>query len=55
MKDKDKPIRYFLIRRKNHSISDESDIYGLTTDEEYAKSKISVFFDYEEVKMLIKS
>ena len=50
-------IRYFAIRRYNCGVIDmkgkaESDIIGITTDEEYAKSRQSVFCDYEEVKMI---
>jgi hypothetical protein len=45
--------RYFIIRRYNCGTSaDTTDIIGLTTDEEYAKSRQSVFCDYEEVKMI---
>lgn len=52
MKNEDTQVRYFLIRRKNHSVSGASDIFGMTTDEEYAKRCRSVFCDYEEVKMM---
>jgi hypothetical protein len=45
--------RYFVIRRYNSGTSgDSTDIIGLTTDEEYAKSRQSVFCGYEEVKMI---
>jgi hypothetical protein len=45
--------RYFVIRRYNCGTSaDTTDIIGLTTDEEYAKSRQNVFCDYEEVKMI---
>jgi hypothetical protein len=52
--------RYFIIRRYNCCTSADttdvlgltSDILGLTTDEEYAKSRVSLFCDYEEVKMI---
>lgn len=45
--------RYFVIRRYNCGTSaDKTDILGLTTDEEYAKSRQSVFCGYEEVKMI---
>jgi hypothetical protein len=45
--------RYFVIRRYNCGTSaDKTDILGLTTDEEYAKSIQSVFCGYEEVKMI---
>jgi hypothetical protein len=45
--------RYFIIRRYNCGTSaDTTDIIGLTTDEEYAKSRQSVFCGYEEVKMI---
>lgn len=49
--------RYFVIRRYNSGTislvtgEKDTDIIGLTTDEEYAKSRRSVFCDYEEVKM----
>jgi len=45
--------RYFVIRKYNCGTSaDKTDILGLTTDEEYAKSRQSVFCGYEEVKMI---
>lgn len=45
--------RYFIIRRYNCGTSDDTtDILGLTTDEEYDKSRQSVFCDYKEVKMI---
>lgn len=45
--------RYFVIRRYNCGTSaDTTDILGLTTDEEYAKSRQSVFCGYEEVKLI---
>ena len=45
--------RYFIIRRYHSGTSaDKTDIIGLTTDEKYAKSRQSVFCDYEEVKMI---
>jgi hypothetical protein len=45
--------RYFIIRRYNcGTCADKTDIIGLTTDEEYAKSQQSTFCDYEEVKMI---
>lgn len=45
--------RYFIIRRYNCGTSaDTTDILGLTTDEEYAKSRQSVFCGYEEVKLI---
>jgi len=47
--------RYFIIRRYNSgTTADKTDIIGLTTDEEYAKSVRSVFCNYEEVKMITK-
>lgn len=46
-------MKYFIIRRYNSgTCSDKTDILGLTTDEEYAKSQESVFCGYEEVKLL---
>ncbi len=46
-------IRYFIIRRYNCGSSNQTtDIIGLTTNEEYAKSRQSVFCGYEEVKHL---
>jgi len=45
--------RYFIIRRYNcGTTADKTDILGLTTDEEFAKSMQSVFCGYEEVKIL---
>jgi len=50
--------RYFILRKYHcgtyNSITGEidTDIIGLTTDEEYAKSRVSVFCNYEEVKMI---
>lgn len=45
--------RYFIIRRYNSGTSsNKTDIIGITSDEEYAKSVQSVFCDYEEVKMI---
>jgi len=50
--------RYFLIRRYNCGTYNpqtqkmDTDIIGITTDEEYAKSRQSVFCGYEEVWML---
>lgn len=45
--------RYFIIKRYNCGTSaDTTNIVGLTTDEEYAKSLQSVFCDYEEVKIV---
>ena len=45
--------RYFIIRRYNHGTdADTTDILGLTTDEEYAKSRQSVFCGYEEVNLI---
>lgn len=45
--------RYFIVRRCNcGTATDKTDIIGLTTDEEYAKSVQSVFCDYEEVKLI---
>jgi hypothetical protein len=45
--------RYFVIRKCNCGTSeDKTDILGLTTDEEYAKSRQNVFCGYEEVKMI---
>ena len=52
-KDKKLPIRYFVIRRYNCGTSDNTtDILGLTTDEEYAKNRQTVFCNYEEVKII---
>ncbi len=46
-------MKYFIIKKVNCCTSaDKTDIIGITTNEEYAKSKQSVFCDYEEVKML---
>lgn len=45
--------RYFIIRKVNAFTSaDTTDLIGLTTDEDYAKSKQSVFCNYEEVKLI---
>jgi hypothetical protein len=43
--------KYFLLRRVNCS-NGGSDIIGITTDEEYAKSQQSVFCSYEELQIL---
>ncbi len=48
-------IRYFIIRRYNcGSSNNTTDIIGLTTSEEYAQSRRSVFCYYEEVSLLKK-
>lgn len=45
--------KYYIIRRYNSgTIPATTDIIGLTTDEEYAKSIQSVFCGYEEVELL---
>ena len=45
--------RYFIIRRYNCGTSaDTTNILGLTTDENCAKSMKSVLCGYEEVKMI---
>jgi hypothetical protein len=49
---KRKKIRYFLISRKNCGCPGFTDVFGITDDEEYAKSCRGVFCDYEEVKMM---
>ena len=47
--------KYFIIRRYNSgTYADTTDIIGLTTDEEFAKSVQSVFCGYEEVKLIKK-
>lgn len=44
---------YFIIRKYNCcTTADTTDILGLTTDEEYAKSRQSVFCNYEKVKLI---
>lgn len=50
--EKEPLVRYFLIRRKNCSCPGFTDVFGITVDEEYAKSCRCVFCDYEEVKMM---
>ena len=45
--------RYYIIRRYNCGTSaDTTDILGLTTDKELAKSVQRVFCGYEEVELL---
>jgi len=45
--------RYFLVRKYNSgTTADKTDIIGLTTNEEYAKNRQSVFCGYEEVKLI---
>jgi hypothetical protein len=44
--------RYFVIRRRNTGAGQASDIIGITTNEDYAKSRQSVFCSYQEVKIL---
>jgi len=47
------PTRYFILRKRNcFTTADKTDILGMTTDENYAKSKQSVFCSYEEVKLI---
>lgn len=40
---------YFLLRKGGCRSVDQSDIIGITTDEDYAKSKKSVFCYYEPI------
>lgn len=44
--------RYFLIRQVGCGAGSNSDIVGITTDEEVAKEYQDVFNGYEEVKLL---
>lgn len=44
--------RYFLVRSVNAFASGANPIWGITDNEEYAKSVQDVFTDYEEVKMI---
>lgn len=51
------PEKFFIVRRYNCCTTGldgkiDTDIIGLTFDEEYAKSLQSVFCSYEEVKLL---
>ena len=59
LKDENKPSpTYFVLRRANSGTFNgetgkfDTDIIGVTTDEEYAKSKNSVFCYYEPVILL---
>ena len=50
--------KYYIIRKVNcctiGSGKKDTDIVGITTDLKYAKSQVSVFRKYEEVKFINK-
>lgn len=49
----DNTVRYFVIRAHGCGTTlSGSDIVGITTDEEKARSMQSVFYSYEEVKFI---
>ena len=46
---------YFVIRRVGCGAGQNTDIIGITDDEEYAKSRVDVFTAYEKVKFIVKN
>lgn len=46
-------MKYYILKRYNRgTTADTTNIIGITTDLDYAKSRQSVFCGYEEVQML---
>jgi len=44
--------KYFVIKNRGWGALKEGDVVGITTNEEYAKSRVEWATYYEEVKML---